>query len=363
MTWPARPAITPWPAKTPFRHTEEPMNAPSNPRADYDAVARRIQVEPTTSAYVEPDTIDWPDGFAPVVGPIVDEYQGELPACDVAIMTYTYAEGMALADVLSPGIERSKWAKYTHDWSSYEPHLTQRSPAKDAHCAAYVQRITLDGKQVLLIKSNLHLSTDDETIPIKTLIERVAEDTQCDWLITTGTAGGVGDEVLGDVIVAQNVKLNLAGSEWEHESYAQQSFAPSAYTGDTSHVTSAFQTLIPDTLADHLTPSDYASRSPELITGKDIETVPYFAFADVTDHYGIVANDPNVGCEEMDDGVVALTLNGSSTKWMAVRNASDPQMPDGSPASKKLANDIYERYGYWTSVASVLTVWGFVVGL
>jgi len=339
------------------------MNAPSTPRTDYDAIARHILVEPTTSAYVNPDTIGWPDGLAPVVGPIVDEYGGTLPACHVAVMTYTYAEGMALADVLSPGIERSKWAKYTHNWSSYEPHLTWRSPAKSAECAAYVQRITIGGKRVLLVKSNLHLSTDDETIPVKTLIERVAGDTKCDWLITTGTAGGVGDEVLGDVIVAKNVKLNLAGSEWEKKTYAQQMFAPSAYTGDMSHATNAFQTLIPDTLADQLTPSGYASRSPELITGKDIETVPYFAFADATDSFGIVANDPNVGCEEMDDGIVALTLNGSSTKWMAVRNASDPQMPDGSPGSKDLANEIYERYGYWTSVASVLAVWGFIVGL
>lgn len=64
------------------------------------------------------------------------------------------------------------------------------------------------------------------------------------------------------------------------------------------------------------------------------------------------ANDPHAGCEEMDERIVALTLNGSSTKSMAVRNASDPQRPDCSPASRKLANDLYERYGYRTSVAS-----------
>ena len=56
------------------------MNEPSTARADYDATARRILAEPTSSAYVNPDTIDWPDGLAPVVGPIVDEYDGALPA-------------------------------------------------------------------------------------------------------------------------------------------------------------------------------------------------------------------------------------------------------------------------------------------
>ena len=276
-------------------------------------------------------------------------------------MTYTSAEGMALADVLSPGVERPRWAKYTHDWSGYEPHLTRRSPAKGAHCAAYVQRVTIGGKQVLLVKSNLHLSTDDETIPVKRLIERVAGDTNCDWLITTGTGGGVGNEVLGDVIVAKNVKLNLTSSEWEHETYAQQLFAPSAYTGDISHVTSAFQTLIPDALADHLTPSGYAAgrRAHHRQRHRDRSL---FAFADQTDSFGIVKNDPNVGCEEMDDG------SSRSPQRLGHELDGGPQRlrpPDARwhPASQKLANDIYERYGYWTSVASLLTVWGFIAGL
>ena len=38
-------------------------------------------------------------------------------------------------------------------------------------------------------------------------------------------------------------------------------------------------------------------------------------------------------------------------QWMAIRNASDPQMR--SISEKEKAAKIYEQYGYWTTIPSV----------
>ncbi len=63
---------------------------------------------------------------------------------------------------------------------------------------------------------------------------------------------------------------------------------------------------------------------------------------------------------EMDDAVLGLAIQeaGVSTKWLAIRNASDTRMPD---KSKKASSDIYKQYGYWTSIPSALACWAMVL--
>ena len=63
---------------------------------------------------------------------------------------------------------------------------------------------------------------------------------------------------------------------------------------------------------------------------------------------------------EMDDAILGLAIQemGVSTKWLAIRNASDPQMPSKDP---KASSDIYMEYGYWTSIGSALASWAMVL--
>jgi hypothetical protein len=66
---------------------------------------------------------------------------------------------------------------------------------------------------------------------------------------------------------------------------------------------------------------------------------------------------------EMDDAVVGLAVQsipGSPPQWLAIRNASDPQLPIG--ASTQEASDIYMKYGFYTSFSSVLACWACVLG-
>src|SRR5690242_19191316 len=43
-----------------------------------------------------------------------------LPIADVLVVTYTVAEGYALADILTPGIDTRAWTEYKNGWDALE---------------------------------------------------------------------------------------------------------------------------------------------------------------------------------------------------------------------------------------------------
>lgn len=334
-----------------------------------DLILRRITAPPALEAWSHLGEIPFPNGLRPEPTAPPGEWPGALPDVDVVVMTYTEAEKRALADVLTPGHSSDQWAKYTHGWSAFESQLTWRSPAKEAKCAATVCQTKIGAVTVLCVGSELHLSTDSDSMPVRALVQQIARETGCRLFITTGTAGGVGaTEVLCDVVIGQAAKFNLVHSPWAKEPWAQQRFPATMLQGyeQPTEIELAFEKLIPAAIGDGLRESGYASRPPQVILDKDIETVGYFAFADTDDSYGVVANDPNAGCEEMDDAAVALALEElgeGAPAWVAVRNASDPQMGTGSLAEQKAAAErIYEKYGYLTTICSALACWAIIAG-
>ena len=68
----------------------------------------------------------------------------------------------------------------------------------------------------------------------------------------------------------------------------------------------------------------------------------------------------------MDDAALGLALREVTDPppWISVRNASDPQMTgDNLATEKKQAAAIYEKYGYWTSIGSVIACWALITEL
>lgn len=312
--------------------------------------------------------IDFPEGFAPTpVEDLKPAVGTAMPTADVLVITYTTAEREALADVLTPGVQRTSWVPYTKNWFQFETQLTGRSPARESKCLAQYWVTVINGKTVVVVGCDLHLATDGKTLPVAQLVKQMVGDVQPSVVITTGTAGGVGaTEVLGDVVYSWHVKANMAKSQFADEPWAQRLFPATYGWADRGYTDLAFSTLIPAAIGDNLKPSGYASRMPQAIWGKDVETVGYFAFADTADSYGVVANDSNAGVEEMDDVAVALALSQleDAPQFISIRNASDPQMGGGSlAAQKKQAGEIYSKYGYWTTVCSALACWGLIADM
>lgn len=328
-----------------------------------DLLLERITYEAPHQA---PAPIPWPGGLAPTATPYDRAANQPLPSCDVLVVTWTVAEAQALADVLTPGMPSRSWKPYAHGWASYEPQLTWRSPARDAGCLAYVARVRIGDVAVLAVKSELHLATDSVSAPLVALWQQMVSEAKPKLVITTGTAGGIGAATqLGDVFVVTNAKFNCT-KDFKGKPWAQRLFTGSPVQGG-GHA-AAFDALVAPN-AGRLQPQ--ATRPPTLTFGAalgGVETVDYFGFANTDDSYGIVRNYPHARTEEMDDATLPLALSGLAhpPAWCSIRNASDPQVSTAVGdlrAQARWANQIYQRYGYWTSVGSAIATWAVIANM
>jgi nucleoside phosphorylase len=328
-----------------------------------DALLERLTYEPVGS-YLEK-----PLPFTPGLEPKLVEYSASpeqaLKKVDVLVVTWTSAEWSALADVLSPGRQKKEWTNYTRNWSQFEPHLTSRSPAKEAKCLGEYTYITIGDKKVALAHSQLHLCEDDETAPVINLWQQWISEAQPELIITTGTAGAIGAEAcLGDVFIVNSLKLNCTKT-FKDKPWAQERFVS---VGSVPSYDAATVASLVALNVDKLKP--VAFRTPVVSTGGDVETVDYFAFSDTDDSYGVAKNDPNARSEEMDDGVlpVALSLMSppNTTPWLSIRNASDEQISSSIGTLEqqaKVASAEYLKYGYWTTVNSAIATWAVIAAL
>lgn len=334
-----------------------------------DALLDHLAFVPPAAQRARLAPIPWPDGWAPVTG---DEHQTEsdpLPACDVLIVTYTAAEGHALADVLSPGHDTSRWVPYRNGWDTLKALIEgHRAPALESDCAGLWTEITVGPTRVVLMKSELHPATDGPKLPMAAFWRQMLTQTGARLVLTTGTAGGIGARtLLGDVIVSRHVQWDCT------EQFAHEPWAGDTYVGprdvdaidEIGLLQTAEGSLLPVN-AGHL-PS--APRGPRIITYGDVITTDFFAFDDAEDHFGLRTFDRNALAVEMDDAALGVALAGFDTPnleaWFSVRNASDPQIPQGSSieAEDKQAAAIYQHYGYWTTVNSAITCWALAAAL
>lgn len=338
------------------------------PRNDHrlmlsDSVLDRITYTPANR---EIKSIPFPSGLAPEWVAVNAKDTDPLPHANVVIMTFTSAEKYALADALTPGHHYTTWQPYTEHWDEYEPHLTGRSPAREAKNLGSYALVTIGKTRALLIGSELHPSTDDVTMPLRKLWRQIIMETGCTTAISTGTAGGVGPDVVeGDVLITASVQLNYT-KLFKDEPFAHERFVGGeAYEltqGLTHRLLEAQDKLIPVN-AGKLAP--VATRLPVIRSGGyDCQSVDYFAFAAPGDPYGILTADPSTGMEEMDEGALVLAcqdLGDKAPVWLSIRCASDPEVKAGTLKQEKAeAERIYEHDGYTAAIGSILACWATV---
>ncbi len=313
--------------------------------------------------------IPWPAGSAPTPTPIIPTPAPtkKLPRCDFLVVTWTAEEGRCLADTLTPGYpSKTAWYPYTHLFTEkYIPIISPYAPAiQDSRRLGSYFVTHIKNKSVLCFKSELHMSQDGPKLPIRQLWKQLIAEVQPKLVITTGTAGGIGASIiLGDVVVAPSVRFDCT------KTFKNAPFHNSIY--NCSHLkTTSFltaQQLFAANLS-HLPP---ASRSPRIftapvspITNTDVVTTDFFAFDDSTNHFGLEGLGAAV---EMGDAVLGLAiedLGPAAPKWAAVRNASDPQIDATGLTFAEAANkagQIYEKFGYWTTIPSAITCWALIM--
>src|SRR5579862_8392231 len=229
---------------------------------------------------------------------------------DAVVVTWTAAEGAALAALMTPANPTSMWFEYRHNIASYVLLVTgHKAPFKDNaaemkryfHSLGLYFPVQIGSAKVLLFKSELHLAYDGPATPVKKLMAEIANAVKPKLFITTGTGGGIGTEVLlSDVVVGRTVRFDCSGQ------FKNQPFHNQAFTASTPPA-GAFAAATPELLKFNSTRVPNSRSVPKIWSAATdtIVTTDVFAFDDSTDHYKLQGLGQMC---EMGDAMVADAL-------------------------------------------------------
>lgn len=311
--------------------------------------------------------IPWPKGCAPTPEPLTAKPSpsAALPRCDYVIVTWTVEEAKCLADTLTPNYpSKTAWYQYAHLFESeYAADIRHGAPASMSKRLGSYFLTSIAGKKALCMKSELHMSQDGPKLPVAKLWKQIIAETECKLIITTGTAGGIGAKMeLGDVVVASDVRFDCL------KSFKNSPFHNSVYkTSSLKHTSYAEAEKLFAANVAHLPP---ASRAPQIFTNPvadaklpDVVTTDFFAFDDSSNTFGLQGLGAAVEMGDAVLGMVIQQMGAKAPKWAAIRNASDPQINDAGLTLKEAADkagQIYEKFGYWTTIPSAIACWATV---
>lgn len=292
--------------------------------------------------------------------------EAPLPEFDYLVVTWTVEEAKCLADTLTPGYpSRTAWYGYSHNFTSeYLPLIRRGAPARAANRLGSWFPTVIGGKRVMCFKSELHLSQDGPKLPVAKLWQQLISEVKPKLVITTGTAGGIGAGIeLGDVVVARSVKFDCM-REFKAQPFHARTYICSA--PNTASLPLAAQLFSAN--AGHLPPTQ---RPPAIFAAPTAETpVPevvttdFFAFDDTSDTFRLQGLGAAVEMGDAVLGMVIEQLGAAAPRWVAVRNASDPEIDSAGLTEKQAATkaaQIYERFGYWTTIPSAITCWALIL--
>lgn len=327
-----------------------------------------------------------------------------LPEVAAVILTWTVAEGAALSHVFGGGDDptppdsgaepwkragpkspawQDHWQYYRHNFSEVERSLPKGAPSLTAKAWGYGCLVDLpgNGKTVLLLKSDMHLSTDKSTDPLAFLVRQLIEECRPGLVLTIGTAGGTKlIDTLGSVMVANTAKFlltgDLAGRDFNHKSFGNDWTPDPASVAVIDPLLLEIPTTRPaleklahqvtgcekpeDCTLDALENSALDGGNPKVVvTSEQVLTDDGYDIADTGGKFAQYA------CLEMDDAIVAMACSAKSQPFGILRNISDPVMNAGLPEAvqKSWSYLVYSTYGLYTSFNGALSAWASVAGM
>jgi uridine phosphorylase len=331
--------------------------------------------------------IPWPAGQAPKPVALKNPQPSDpLPKCDYLAVTWTVDEANSMAKLLTPGIVATAkkgstepaWYPYASNYAAMQKLISSPiAPSSQSHMLGRYYMTQFGNQKVLCFKSEMHVSTDgsftDSTgqrmPPLLKLFQQIIVETGAKLVVTTGTAGAIGTKVkLGDVIVAPHCRFDC-GRTFKAASFNGKTFSSDPVLPDKQLTLANAKLLAANASQLHPqrvgVPQIFWS-DQQLGQGQPdaIVTTDFFAFDNAQDTYQLQGLGSAV---EMDDAVLGLACSmlpaSQQPKWVAIRNASDPQMDGTTLAQEKSdAAAIYKKYGFWTTVSSVIATWAVISG-
>jgi hypothetical protein len=369
-------------------------------RIDHDAFAGAVK----PMDIVIPASV-WPAGLQPAAKKMGGQAPGTRitgPAdkADVLLICYTTDETRAMSHVMinSRAFE-TQWYPYGHNFDALKPKiaigLTQygKPTVLGSGVLAYLLPVAIGNKTVMLCKPELHPARNGKQLPFIDLIQQLVSEVQPKLVITSGTGGAVGTEVLtGDVVVTDTALFHCEHTYPAFPGIVPFKSAPgpvpiaNSVTVGMAHMNHASTVMCK--LTEAPLQDDFAklasgkykitfakANSPSKIYVKKVNgakelnvlTADYFSIDDSKNSEGL----EQIGVmDDMDDAFVALAINLMKTpperpKWLSVRNASEPQIPSMAQVSemKDQASEVYMTCGYHTSLNGGFACWAIVAGM
>jgi nucleoside phosphorylase len=337
----------------------------------------------------------FPSGLNPQPLPPVNASPTKaLPRADVVVITWTVDEVAALAKVLTPGQGPLKWQKYARNFAAFAPNIRPHAPAQNSQRLGSYMPVKIGSKQVLCMKSELHLNQDGvktgegtATLPVKDLFKQIIAEVKPEVILTIGTAGSVYDAFeLGDVVITRAAKFRLQ-NEFRNEAFNHVVYKSDWQipTAKLAKAQTMAQTIAPSLLEPPFAPpttrfnfpGDPIKAPPNKPDFKlDGRDMPAFHPILTTDYfeYGTTTNrlDKEGAAVEMGDAALGLACSevAQPPNWAVIRNMSDPVINGALPAKEFHLNEqtswavgYYTAYGHYTSQVGALATWGVIAGL
>ncbi len=321
---------------------------------------------------------------------------------DIVIITWTSAEWASFnhvfcdsgADMPYKYYEAEKewreyWKYYHNNWDKIKSELTDKSPSlsHEAWGSCRVVKLPSNDKNVLLFKSDMHVSTDGKDLPLRSMLQQIIDDFNPRFIFTIGTAGGSRiEDNLGTVNVTNCAHFDLTGeftgchypfnnktycNSWEPVKELFDKISSSLMeTPVTKHDLEMLRNKNAEKLIDPETGKTYELSK---LANSQIEPGKIPPIMNVLDNTPVLTtngyvvgntsgNYKDYAAMEMDDAVIGLIADKNSILFGIVRNISDP-VQNASLASEvqgQWGGIIYSEYGLYTSYNGALVTWALV---
>jgi hypothetical protein len=194
------------------------------------ALLKRIDFDPFAEALAanrKIATIQIPASFWGTMQPVIEKIKYKptdpLPKADVLIITWTTAETQALSAVMTSNHDyKATWFKYQHNSAPIlkkvpQYVITQETNTLKVGAIGWLTMVKLNGKKVLLFKSELHPAVDGLQLPVIDLVQQIAKEAKPSLIITTGTAGAIGSSLkAGDAVITGKARFFLVRPKSVH---------------------------------------------------------------------------------------------------------------------------------------------------
>ncbi len=318
---------------------------------------------------------------------LLDTPPEKMPQADIVVITWASAEWAAMEHVF---IQSDKDMPYSDSsrgewdgWQKYDLDMPYYPSSENWDYWGYYRLVEINGKTVLLFKSNTHLDWPGEKY-LADLVDRMIEYVKPELIMSIGTAGGCRNtDHLGAVNVVNAATMydsHTPQDEWKNY-YNDDSPAWSIIDGNN------FDSLlftVPATdenlqeLADEFNKShgtdyplselnadglDNPTKLPVLSNLTPEKTPLLTASTFVT---GTTSGEyKDFAVIEMDDAVIAKVCVENSVAFSFVRNVSDPEQNCKLPEEVQgnWGSAVYDVFGYYTSYNGAITAWATIAAM